>query len=380
MRSDRQEDRIQLRRAEREDAEMVFKWRNDPYLIARGSSQSVVTWAEHQKWFEENELSNHRVMFIIQKGSLPVGQIRFDRLDQEGCVVSIYLLEEFTRKGYGVLAIRYGCQEIFSLWEIQKVVACVRQDNPAARDAFIKAGFLETDRKMDGLESHYTMTLSRSNVDQSQGEKKSTTENLWSEDHKKNIDYYNQLILEHGISVRSLDWGSVETQQLRFSILAQIGELNGTSVLDVGCGLGDFLGWLKNSKTEVRYTGLDITPKMIQFAKKRFPNTCFIIGNLLEIDDFAVGQYDYIFASGIFARIEKVPFRFMQEMVLKMFSLCNKAVGFNSLSEWAPQKDSGEYYADPLEVLNFCRTITPWVVLRHDYHVRDFTVYMYKRR
>jgi len=165
MRSNRQEDRILLRRAEREDAEMVFKWRNDPYLIARGSSQHVVTWAEHQKWFEESELSNNRVMFIIQKGSLPVGQIRFDRLDKGACVVSIYLLKEFTHKGYGVLAIRYGCQEIFSLWEIQEVVAYVRQDNPAARDAFIKAEFIDTNRKMDSPESHYSMTLYRSNVD-----------------------------------------------------------------------------------------------------------------------------------------------------------------------------------------------------------------------
>ncbi|MBN2569184.1 MAG: GNAT family N-acetyltransferase [Deltaproteobacteria bacterium] len=380
MRSNRQKGHIHLRRAERADAEMVFKWRNDPYLVARGSSQRVVTWTEHQKWFEENELSDYRVMFIIQKESLPVGQIRFDRLNQATGVISVYLLEEFTHKGYGVLAIRHGCQEIFSLWDIQKVVARVRQDNLAARGAFIKAGFFETDRRMDGLESHYTMTLSRSNVDQSQGEKKSTTENVWSEDHKKNIDYYSRLILEHGISVQSLDWGSVESQQLRFSILAKIGELNNASVLDVGCGLGDFLDWLKNLKMEMRYTGLDITPHMIQFAKKRFPNTCFIIGNLLELDDSVIGHHDYIFASGIFARIEKIPFRFMQEMVLKMFSLCNKAVGFNSLSEWAPQKDSGEYYADPLEVLNFCRTITPWVVLRHDYHARDFTVYMYKRR
>lgn len=205
------------------------------------------------------------------------------------------------------------------------------------------------------------------------------TENVWIVDHKKNIDYYSRLILEHGISVRSLDWGSVESQQLRFSILAQVGVLNGASVLDVGCGLGDFLDWLKNLKTEVRYTGLDITPKMIQFAKERFLNARFMIGNLLELDDSVIGFHDYIFSSGIFARIEEVPFRFMQEMVSKMFSLCNKAVSFNSLSGWAPQKDSGEYYADPLEVLNFCRTITPWVVLRHDYHARDFTVYMYKR-
>jgi len=204
-------------------------------------------------------------------------------------------------------------------------------------------------------------------------------ENIWSEDLQKNIEYYSELTLKHGISVRSLDWGSVESQQLRFSVLAQVGELNGSSVLDVGCGLGDFWAWLKESKQQLKYTGLDITKNMIELARQRFPDASFHEGTLMEIDGESSGRYDYIFASGIFARIEKFPFRFMQEMVKKMFCLCSKAVAFNSLSAWASQKDSGEYYADPLEVLNFCRTVTPWVVLRHDYHARDFTVYLYKR-
>ena len=38
----------------------------------------------------------------------------------------------------------------------------------------------------------------------------------------------------------------------------------------------------------------------------------------------------------------------------------------------------GEFYTDPLQTLAFCRTLTPWVTLRHDYHSRDFTIYMRK--
>jgi hypothetical protein len=54
------------------------------------------------------------------------------------------------------------------------------------------------------------------------------------------------------------------------------------------------------------------------------------------------------------------------------------ALAFNSLSNWANDQEANEFYADPVQVLNFCRELTPWVVLRHDYHPRDFTVYMYK--
>jgi hypothetical protein len=36
------------------------------------------------------------------------------------------------------------------------------------------------------------------------------------------------------------------------------------------------------------------------------------------------------------------------------------------------------YDAESLLTLNSCRQLTPWVALRHDYHPRDFTVYLYK--
>jgi len=61
-----------------------------------------------------------------------------------------------------------------------------------------------------------------------------------------------------------------------------------------------------------------------------------------------------------------------------MFSLATSAVAFNTLSTWAQDQEAGEFYADPLKVVEFCRTLTPWVVMRHDYHPRDFTVYLYK--
>ena len=66
--------------------------------------------------------------------------------------------------------------------------------------------------------------------------------------------------------------------------------------------------------------------------------------------------------------------------VLAVYEAAGEAVAFNSLSAWADDPEAGEYYADPLEVTAFCRTLTPWVAMRHDYHGRDFTCYLYKNR
>ena len=53
-------------------------------------------------------------------------------------------------------------------------------------------------------------------------------------------------------------------------------ELNGSeTVLDVGCGLGDFYRWLNTKHNNINYTGIDITTSMIDIAKSGF-NTMLI--------------------------------------------------------------------------------------------------------
>ena len=64
-------------------------------------------------------------------------------------------------------------------------------------------------------------------------------------DEKRIKKLYNNLFRKFKYSYKSLDWGSKKNQLLRFKILAEIGNLRGKKILDVGCGFGDFLFWLK---------------------------------------------------------------------------------------------------------------------------------------
>ncbi len=152
---------ISLRPATISDREMVFRWRNDPFVVAHGSFLRDVEWEEHKTWFEEVILGNSRRMFIVRDQGNPIGQIRFDRKNQQECVVSVYLLQAFTGRGWGVQAIRMGCAAIFEAWDVDRVIACVRLDNQAGRSAFLKAGFQETE--VAGLcpVGHYSLALSR---------------------------------------------------------------------------------------------------------------------------------------------------------------------------------------------------------------------------
>jgi SAM-dependent methyltransferase len=194
-------------------------------------------------------------------------------------------------------------------------------------------------------------------------------------DDLANIRLFGSLVSRHGCSVEFLNWGSERSQHLRFEILAAIAPLAGMRILDVGCGLGDFYFWLKASGITVDYTGIDITPAMIESASKRIPDSR--LSNHTIFEEAALGEkYDYVFSSGIFYLRQHEPVMYLQDSVRTMFEIAGKGVAFNSLSTWIPKQDEGEFYAEPWETLEFCRTLTPRVALRHDYHPGDFSIYL----
>ena len=133
---------ISLRPATAADAKLIFEWRNDPVIVRLGSSQREVTWTEHEEWFSQSITSKRRI-FIVERDGVPIGQVRFDLVESSECVISAYLLTEFTGRGWGVEAMRSGCEMIFEIWPIQSVSACVRAENKAVQSALAKVGFEE---------------------------------------------------------------------------------------------------------------------------------------------------------------------------------------------------------------------------------------------
>jgi len=185
---------------------------------------------------------------------------------------------------------------------------------------------------------------------------------------------YSQLLREHGLSHKSLHWGSRESQFKRFEILADIGDLDGKSLLDVGCGLCDFFDYLSETGVHADYHGLDLEADMIAASRKRFASINLMVGDVLDLDGDA--EYDYVVSSGIFTYFpdENAIFR----AVAAMFDHARKGVAFNALSPWANDHHQGEINPDPLRLIEKCTDLTTNLMLRHDYMPHDFTVYLYK--
>jgi SAM-dependent methyltransferase len=191
------------------------------------------------------------------------------------------------------------------------------------------------------------------------------------------IDFYAGNVNRYKNDIKAVAWGSRESQEKRFEVLTQIALLDGEAVLDVGCGLGDFYIWLKYKYSDIRYTGIDITPSMIETALKNYLEARFYVQDILELEHVKP-SYDYVFTSGIFNRRIPRHKHFVMDMIARMFELCRKGIAFNIMSTRADFMEEGEYYADPAKMLDFCLSISRKAALRHDYMPHDFTVYLYK--
>jgi len=83
--------------------------------------------------------------------------------------------------------------------------------------------------------------------------------------------FYVQNYETYGVSAEGAAWDSAHTQQRRFSaLLSSLGEIRYDTIVDAGCGFGDFYLYLKTkNRLPKQYIGLDLCAHMVKEAKVR---------------------------------------------------------------------------------------------------------------
>jgi SAM-dependent methyltransferase len=190
------------------------------------------------------------------------------------------------------------------------------------------------------------------------------------------VRLYEDRFKEMGEDVRTLGWKSREDQLLRFKVLCGVGDLRGSSVCDVGCGFGDLLDHLKATVGEVRYTGLDIAPSLLERARERHPCVPFHCVNLAE--DPYEETHDYFLLSGALSFKVEDNMAFSERMIRRMFALANKGIAVNFLSSYVNYQHERNFHYAPEAMFRLAKGITPWVRLEHDYPLWEFTLFLFK--
>jgi SAM-dependent methyltransferase len=201
----------------------------------------------------------------------------------------------------------------------------------------------------------------------------------WQRDDDANRAYFDERVKQWNLDVRGADWGGRQSQYLRFGVLAEVAPLNGARILDVGCGTGEFLEYLRGCGLSVDYTGIDIAPAAVAVARERFADATFVEGSVLDLERHFEQPFDHVFTSGIFTRRLHDGRGFVETTVTSMFALCRRSVSFNCLSAWADRIEGDEFHLDPADAIAVGRKLTKRLILRHDYHPADLTVHLYRQ-
>jgi len=191
--------------------------------------------------------------------------------------------------------------------------------------------------------------------------------------------WYSTHVRRYGYDHRALGFGQRSSQEKRFAALLRLGSLHKRSVLDMGCGFGDFLPWLAERGVSPVYTGVDVCAPMIERCRKRFGgNGQFFVGDALTFDA-EPASYDYVVASGIFGLAARGMRARIKPTMERLFRFCRIGLGINFLSTRAPRKSSARVYAEPSAMLDFALTLTPAVLLDHSYLPNDFTLLLHRQ-
>ncbi len=192
------------------------------------------------------------------------------------------------------------------------------------------------------------------------------------------LSFYNFHLKKFGDRPEALRW-TPQGQLKRYQMLADIAppdHLKNSTVLDYGCGTGDFYRFLKRRGINVSYTGVDINENFIRLAREKYPDCTFKVMN--ADDDEFDRFYDYIFICGVFNLSVPGVADDMKNALSKLFQHCNKGLALSALSSHTPVKDPELHFTSPEGILKFAlEQLSPCVALRHDRIQNDFMLYVY---
>ncbi len=112
-----------------------------------------------------------------------------------------------------------------------------------------------------------------------------------------NEKFYTSAIQNHGVSAKGVNWHSKKSQTIRFDTILKMlpSKLEAFSIVDAGCGFGDFYLYLqKNKNLPKNYIGIDSVTEMYSIASQR--TGCEIL--IADICTDSLISSDYYVCSG----------------------------------------------------------------------------------
>lgn len=132
-----------LRRATKEDCDLLFEWVNDTEVRKSAFSTNKISYEEHQKWFFNLLKDDNRVQYIYIYNDEAVGQIRID-IDADIAEIDYSICASKRGMGHGknMLQLLYN-QIRVDFPNVKRLMGKVKSENIASQRTFLDVGYEE---------------------------------------------------------------------------------------------------------------------------------------------------------------------------------------------------------------------------------------------
>tara|TARA_B100000427_G_scaffold181544_1_gene150920 strand:- start:1541 stop:2143 length:603 start_codon:yes stop_codon:yes gene_type:complete len=189
--------------------------------------------------------------------------------------------------------------------------------------------------------------------------------------------YHSERISRFGVaSAKSLGWRDEHAQSQRFKQISEIGNLNGKTMLDIGCGHGDLFSFISKIYPRLIYCGLDQEEAFLKVAFKRYggkSNTKFFLG---DFNSVSLPKYDYVVCSGGL-NYRTSDNRHVFKMISKFFKASRLGVGLNILKSVDFENGILVPYSES-QIMKYCKKLTSKLVLKESDNQNHFTLFLYQ--
>ena len=188
--------------------------------------------------------------------------------------------------------------------------------------------------------------------------------------------YFNKKALDFGPTHKAVGWGSKERQTIRFSRIFHYIQRTSGTLLDVGCGIGDFYDFLLTKKgLGLSYLGIDISREMITLANGAYPGGNFHVESL----EHHKNDYDVVVACGTFNMFQTGGHEeYLKQSLLLLLSRTRQMCCVSMLSDKCKEKQSLFYYANVEVVQRWIPSL--WTVTIDDSYLDNDVLFCFKKK
>jgi SAM-dependent methyltransferase len=199
------------------------------------------------------------------------------------------------------------------------------------------------------------------------------------------VDHYEKCLEKFGDTHQGVDWPNVDDQIKRFKIMLSVikDQSQNLSLLDFGCGTAALLDYLQkiNNKT-INYSGLEISSKFAQVAKRKYPQVDILTVDILT-NSASVPEFDYIVMNGVFTEKRDLSydemFSYFSKLIHIVFTKAKVGIAFNVMSKNVDWERDDLFHVSKDDLEKFLtKNISRNIIFRADYKLFEYTVYIYK--